>query len=102
MTDGHDQSKPISNLHLQAVFPDPRARAITAATIRFDQQLAGLWIAFWQFGLAPMRDIVHGEGRRIGRLPNIGPNVAKAQISARYDCIFVSSLLLPTATLLRR
>ena len=65
------QAQRISDLDLQLLFPNPRAGAVTAAAVRLNQYVCRLRIPLAQFCLAPMRQIVHGKGRRISRLANV-------------------------------
>ena len=53
VTDGHRQAQTIGHLHLKLVRPDTGTRAITATTIRFNQQVCGVGIAFMQLRSSP-------------------------------------------------
>ena len=71
MRDRHPQPKAIRHLRLQRVFPHPRAGAVAAATIRFDQQLGGVRKMLAQLGSTPVCNRVDRKLRRIRRLPDV-------------------------------
>ena len=61
------QPHPVAQLALQLVFPKPRPMAVTAASIRQDQQAGGVRIGRVPVVVPPAQDRCHRELGRVGR-----------------------------------
>ena len=71
MAHSHRQSQPISQLLLKLLFEHVTAGAIRPTPIGFNEQVSGAGKALRQFRLAPVQQIIDGEGRGISRLADI-------------------------------